>query len=76
MDRGLGRTTGKNRADREGRGQHTRGQERRGNSRETRSREGRRRPQREHARPFKPFTPGAHRQVREFDDRDRCGTLG
>ena len=20
--------------------------------------------------------PGAHRQVREFDDRDRCGTLG
>ena len=55
--RGLGRTTGKNRADREGRGQHTRGQERRGNSRETRSREGRRRPQREHARPFKPFTP-------------------
>ena len=45
--RGLGRTTGKNRADRE----------RRGNSRETRSREGRRRPQREHARPFKPFTP-------------------
>ena len=57
MDRGLGRTTGKNRADREGRGQHTRGQERRGNSRETRSREGRRRPQREHARPFKPFTP-------------------
>ena len=56
-DRGLGRTTGKNRADREGRGQHTRGQERRGNSRETRSREGRRRPQREHARPFKPFTP-------------------
>ena len=50
--RGLGRTTGKNRADREGRGQHTRGQERRGNSRE-----GRRRPQREHARPFKPFTP-------------------
>ena len=56
-DRGLGRTTGKNRADREGRGQHTRGQEHRGNSRETRSREGRRRPQREHARPFKPFTP-------------------
>ena len=56
-DRGLGRTTGKNRADREGRGQHTRGQERRGNSRETRSRESRRRPQREHARPFKPFTP-------------------
>ena len=55
--RGLGRTTGKNRADREGRGQHTQGQERRGNSRETRSREGRRRPQREHARPFKPFTP-------------------
>ncbi len=55
--RGLGRTTGKNRADREGRGQHTHGQERRGNSRETRSREGRRRPQREHARPFKPFTP-------------------
>ena len=53
-DRGLGRTTGKNRADREGRGQHTRGQERRGNSR---SRESRRRPQREHARPFKPFTP-------------------
>ena len=50
--RGLGRTTGKNRADREGRGQHTRGQERRGNSRESR-----RRPQREHARPFKPFTP-------------------
>ena len=50
-DRGLGRTTGKNRADREGRGQHTRGQERRGNSRESR------RPQREHARPFKPFTP-------------------
>ena len=50
--RGLGRTTGKNRADREGRGQHTRGQERRGNSRE-----GRRCPQREHARPFKPFTP-------------------
>ena len=50
--RGLGRTTGKNRADREGRGQ-----ERRGNSRETRSRESRRRPQREHARPFKPFTP-------------------
>ena len=50
--RGLGRTTGKNRADREGRGQHTQGQERRGNSRE-----GRRRPQREHARPFKPFTP-------------------
>ena len=45
--RGLGRTTGKNRADREGRGQ-----ERRGNSRESR-----RRPQREHARPFKPFTP-------------------
>ena len=45
--RGLGRTTGKNRADRESRG----------NSRETRSREGRRRPQREHARPFKPFTP-------------------
>ena len=55
--RGLGRTAGKNRADREGRGQHTQGQERRGNSRETRSREGRRRPQREHARPFKPFTP-------------------
>ena len=55
--RGLSRTTGKNRADREGRGQHTQGQERRGNSRETRSREGRRRPQREHARPFKPFTP-------------------
>ena len=55
--RGLGRTTGKNRADREGRGQHTQGQERRVNSRETRSREGRRRPQREHARPFKPFTP-------------------
>ena len=55
--RGLGRTTGKNRADREGRGQHTQGQERRGNSRETRGREGRRRPQREHARPFKPFTP-------------------
>ena len=55
--RGLGRTTGKNRADREGRGQHTRGQERRGNSRETRSRESRRRPQRDHARPFKPFTP-------------------
>ena len=55
--RGLGRTTGKNRADREGRGQHTQGHERRGNSRETRSREGRRRPQREHARPFKPFTP-------------------
>ena len=54
--RGLGRTAGKNRADREGRGQHTQGQERRGNSRETRSREGRR-PQREHARPFKPFTP-------------------
>ena len=52
--RGLGRTTGKNRADREGRGRHTRGQERRGNSH---SREGRRRPQREHARPFKPFTP-------------------
>ena len=52
--RGLGRTTGKNRADREGRGQHTQGQERRGNSR---SREGRRRPQRDHARPFKPFTP-------------------
>ena len=50
--RGLGRTAGKNRADREGRGQHTQGQERRGNSRE-----GRRRPQREHARPFKPFTP-------------------
>lgn len=50
--RGLGRTTGKNRADCEGRGQ-----ERRGNSRETRSRESRRRPQREHARPFKPFTP-------------------
>ena len=50
--RGLGRTTGKNRADREGRGQHTQGQERRVNSRE-----GRRRPQREHARPFKPFTP-------------------
>ena len=50
--RGLGRTTGKNRADREGQGQ-----ERRGNSRETRSRESRRRPQREHARPFKPFTP-------------------
>ena len=40
--RGLGRTAGKNRADREGRGN---------------SREGRRRPQREHARPFKPFTP-------------------
>ena len=56
-DRGLGRTTGKNRADREGRGQHTQGQERRGRSRENRSREGRRRPQREHARPFKPFTP-------------------
>ena len=55
--RGLGRTTGKNRADREGRGQHTQGQERRVNSRETRSREGRRRPQREHTRPFKPFTP-------------------
>ena len=55
--RGLGRTAGKNRADREGRGQHTQGQERRVNSRETRSREGRRRPQREHARPFKPFTP-------------------
>ena len=55
--RGLGRTTGKNRADREGRGQHTQGQERRGNSRETRGREGRRRPQREHTRPFKPFTP-------------------
>ena len=55
--RGLGRTTGKNRADREGRGQHTQGQERRGNSRENRSREGRRRPQREHTRPFKPFTP-------------------
>ena len=62
--RGLGRTTGKNRADREGRGQHTQGQERRGNShsrenrnRENRNREGRRRPQREHARPFKPFTP-------------------
>ena len=55
--RGLGRTAGKNRADREGRGQHTQGQERWGNSRETRSREGRRRPQREHARPFKPFTP-------------------
>lgn len=55
--RGLGRTTGENRADREGRGQHTQGQERRGNSRETRGREGRRRPQREHARPFKPFTP-------------------
>ena len=52
--RGLGRTTGKNRADREGRGRHTQGQERRGNSH---SREGRRRPQREHARPFKPFTP-------------------
>ena len=57
-DRGLGRTTGKNRADREGRGQHTRGQhtrgqERRGNSRSRESR----RPQREHARPFKPFTP-------------------
>ena len=55
--RGLGRTADKNRADREGRGQHTQGQERRGNSRETRGREGRRRPQREHARPFKPFTP-------------------
>ena len=55
--RGLSRTTGKNRADREGRGQHTQGQEHRGNSRETHSREGRRRPQREHARPFKPFTP-------------------
>ena len=55
--RGLSRTTGKNRADREGRGQHTQGQEHRGNSRETRGREGRRRPQREHARPFKPFTP-------------------
>ena len=55
--RGLGRTAGKNRADCEGRGQHTQGQERRGNSRETRGREGRRRPQREHARPFKPFTP-------------------
>ena len=57
--RGLGRTTDKNRADREGRGRHTQGQERRGNShsRENRSREGRRRPQREHARPFKPFTP-------------------
>ena len=55
--RGLGRTAGKNRADREGRGQHTQGQERRGRSRENRSREGRRRPQREHARPFKPFTP-------------------
>ena len=40
--RGLVRTTGKNRTDREGRGN---------------SREGRRRPQREHARPFKPFTP-------------------
>ena len=52
--RGLGRTTGKNRADREGWGRHTQGQERRGNSH---SREGRRRPQREHARPFKPFTP-------------------
>ena len=52
--RGLGRTTGKNRANREGRGQHTQGQERRGNSR---SREGRRHPQRDHARPFKPFTP-------------------
>ncbi len=52
--RGLGRTTSKNRADREGRGQHTQGQERRGNSR---SHEGRRRPQRDHARPFKPFTP-------------------
>ena len=52
--RGLGRTTSKNRADREGRGQHTQGQERRGNSR---SREGRRRPQRDHARPFTPFTP-------------------
>ena len=52
--RGLGRTTGKNRADHEGRGRHTQGQERRGNSH---SREGRRRPQREHARPFKPFTP-------------------
>ena len=51
-DRGLGRTTGKNRADREGRGRHTQGQKRRGNSRE-----GRRCPQREHARPFKPFTP-------------------
>ena len=50
--RGLGRTTGKNRADREGRGRHTQGQKRRGNSRE-----GRRCPQREHARPFKPFTP-------------------
>ena len=57
--RGLGRTTSKNRADREGRGQHTQGQERRGNSRsrEGRSREGRRRPQRDHARPFTPFTP-------------------
>ena len=55
--RGLSRTAGKNRADREGRGQHAQGQERRGNSRETRGREGRRRPQREHARPFKPFTP-------------------
>ena len=55
--RGLSRTAGKNRADREGRGQHAQGQERRGRSRENRSREGRRRPQREHARPFKPFTP-------------------
>ncbi len=51
--RGLGRTTSKNRADREGRGQHTQGQERRGNSRSRESR----RPQRDHARPFKPFTP-------------------
>ena len=40
---------------RRGQGQEGRGRGREG--RESRNREGRRRPQREHARPFKPFTP-------------------
>ena len=39
------------------RGHKGRGQAGRNQSRENRNREGRRRPQREHARPFKPFTP-------------------
>ena len=47
---------GRGQAGQEGRGQA--GQEGRGRAnRDNRDREGRRRPQREHARPFKPFTP-------------------
>ena len=51
-----GRRDGGRRRGHKGRGQA--GQEGRGRaSRDNRGREGRRRPQREHARPFKPFTP-------------------